>query len=159
MDDGVEEITHQDFVLGFFEQARETFLRDGAHTLIVILFNDGEFVDAFQPETEERDHLILKIANGMSARPIDAVVLIGELWNASLETAKLGIRPSQSDTRYQTLEVWGAFSNGMKIAVSAPIERNDAHLGIGVTTISEEMEFHLLDPILSEWEVMRTQLL
>ena len=156
MQHALNDAEKEDFILGFFKTAKKTFLRDGYHGLILILFKDMEFVDATGIEVPaERHERIEELAMRMSDRPFDTVVMISEQWSAPLEIVELGLMPSESDRRIETLDVWGAFCDGVMIEVSAEILRDGDALDLGPHRLSWDMKFHLLEPIAEKWQSLQ----
>ena len=146
----------EDFILGFFKTAKKTFLRDGYYGLILILFKDMEFVDAIGVEADDRHERIEELATSMSDRPFDTVIMMSEQWSAPLEIVELGLMPSESDRRIETLGVWGAFCDGAMIEVSAEILRDGDALDLAPRRVSRDMKFHLLEPIVEKWQSLQS---
>jgi hypothetical protein len=119
--------TDADLATGYFSVARATFLRDGYHQSILLLFRDRKPIGPIGIRTDntQQKYIVMRqLADEVTKSGADAALLIGEVWVARSDQLKPYERPADSPVRTEGLSLEMVSKNGEPISRFAKIVRD-----------------------------------
>jgi hypothetical protein len=143
----------EDLLADIFESARTMFLADGKHPAVFFFLKDGEPVamGELRGETrDERNSVLEKMAGTVADEGIDAVIIVGEGWDAPYDVAE---PTTAAESPYRREYLTGGLAGRMEteLWLSAEILRNGTNLALGDTERSTDRTSFFLAPIYKVW--------
>lgn len=146
--------TDAELAAGYFSVARATFLRDGYHQSILLLFRDRKLIRPIGIRTDntQQKYIVMRqLADEVTKSGADAVIMIGEVWMARSDQLKPYERPADSPVRTEGLSLEMVSKNGEPISRFAKIVRDGDKVTLGDSELPGKALPHAFAPFYKAW--------
>jgi len=137
-----------------FAAARKLFITDRHHVTVAFLLRGGRPVRIARLQLDEHGemYLIMRwLANEVVRQDADAVILLGEVWKAPVESVGRYQGAADSPQRMEALSATLVTKTGEPITLSASIERVGTEVSLGTTEPQRGGAVFAFAPIYSAW--------
>lgn len=155
----LEKSSLREIAYWYFNQAKVVLIKDGYHSLIVILILPSNSLHMMQlvPEDQaDKYRLWRHVATEIKRTKARALIAISEAWTATVDPTGPYQHAAEVPDRGEALHLIAASQSGDGLVLSAPFQRLEGRVEIASEEETDLSGLNLIAPVLLAWRDMRS---